>query len=63
MKNGRTEEHRLAWPDDAKRVFEAVAADTDAICVASITNGMLFLHHFDRQRFKLPDMVTDHRAG
>lgn len=56
-KDGRKEEHRLAWPDNSKNIFEAVAADADSICVASITNGILFLNHFDRRRFALPETV------
>ena len=56
-KDGRKEEHRLAWPENTKNAFEAVAADTDSICVASISNGILLLNHFDRRRFALPETV------
>jgi hypothetical protein len=56
-KEGKTEQHRLAWPDGYKCVFEAFAADADSICVAVVADNKLFLHHFDRHQFTPPKMV------
>jgi hypothetical protein len=56
-KNGREQIHRLPWPDDSKRAFEAVSADAESIGIAYITKGMLFLSHFNRRRFTFPETV------
>lgn len=56
-KEGKTELHRLAWPEGYKCRFEAFAADADSICVAVIVDSSLFLHHFDRHQFRFPKTV------
>lgn len=62
-KNGKRELHRLAWPEGYKCAFEAFAADSDAICVAVITDNKLLLHRFDRHRFALPETVQITEPG
>jgi hypothetical protein len=56
-KNGKREEHRLAWPEGYKCAFEAFAADADSICVAVVADSKLFLHHFDRHQFTPPKTI------
>ncbi len=56
-KGGTRQSHRLPWPEDLKSTFEAGCADADAIGIASIRDEMLFLSHFDRHRFTLPQTV------
>ena len=56
-RNGKTQLHRLAWPRDEERKFEAVSADANSICIAFISKSMLFLSHFDRHTFSLPQTV------
>jgi hypothetical protein len=56
-KNGKKEFHRLSWPEKFSGTFEAMWADSDSICVATITNQTLFLNHFDRHRFAPPETV------
>lgn len=55
--SGKTQLHRLAWPTDDERKFEAVSADASSICIAFISNSMLFLGDFDRQTFSPPKTV------
>lgn len=57
-RNGRTEVHRLPWPDDFSPGFEALCAGTDFIGIAAIKNNQnLVLAHFDRHHFALPQMM------
>jgi hypothetical protein len=56
-KSSREQVHHLPWPDDSKRVFQAVSADAESIGIAYVTNSMLFLSHFNRRRFTLAETV------
>lgn len=56
-KSGHKELHRLAWPENYECAFEAAAADEKSICIASVTNRMLFLSYFERARFAAPETV------
>ena len=62
-KNGKREEHRLAWPEGYKCAFEAFAADADSICVAVVADSKLFLHHFDRHQFTPPKTIQVTEQG
>lgn len=62
-RNGRSEVHRLAWPEGYKCAFEAFAADADSICVAVVADHKLFLHHFDRHQFTPPKTVQVTEQG
>lgn len=55
---GKTEQHRLAWPDGFKSSFEAVAADADSICVMTWSGETISLNHFDRHSFNLPNSIV-----
>jgi hypothetical protein len=56
-KNGNKESRRLAWPENYECAFEAAAADDRTICIASVTNQMLFLSYFDRSHSSAPETV------
>jgi len=62
-KNGKKEFHRLAWPEKFSGTFEAMWADPDSICVATITNEILILNYFDRHQFAPPETVQVTEPG
>jgi hypothetical protein len=55
---GKTEEHRLPWPDGFDSAFEAVAADAKSICVMAWSGETISLNHFERNSFSLPASVV-----
>lgn len=62
-RNGITETHNLPWPDDFSGAFEAMWADADLICVASISRERMYLSEFDRHHFTPPKMVEVSQPG
>lgn len=56
-RKGKTEQHRLPWPENADFNFQSAAGDANGICLL-IWGKKLSLNYFDRRVFGFPKSVT-----